>query len=131
MSKELQALIKKNRVYAFLHLPHCSELDDSFLNFNQVTTLQPGVARSANRLLSLSDLGRRYKLYRSMIGMGSSQSNQLREPRSHFDTICCRKSLSTNGVGVVLHPVLPRYPPVTQEQVRNLHQNAAESGLER
>ena len=60
MSRSIQGDIKKNRVYPFLHLPEYRDvLPASFVDFNHVTALEPALVKSADRIVSLSNLGRR------------------------------------------------------------------------
>lgn len=52
--------IKKNKIFSFLYLPSYRDiLEESVLVLNYLTTLDPDFVRGANRVLSLSDLGRR------------------------------------------------------------------------
>lgn len=58
--KGMQGDIKKNRAFAFLHLAqHRDTLPASFVDFRHVTALSPDVVRSAKRLASLSDTGKK------------------------------------------------------------------------
>lgn len=51
---------KRNRIYSMLYLPkHRDVLEESFVDFNQVTTLDAEFIKTARRLTSLSDSGRR------------------------------------------------------------------------
>lgn len=60
MEKATQANIKKNRIYSFLHLAEYRDiLPASFVDFDHITSLQPELVKSAKRLVSLSDIGRR------------------------------------------------------------------------
>jgi hypothetical protein len=55
-----QDLLKRNRIFSMLFLPKFEKtLDDSFVDFNQLTTLDSEFVRSAKRIISLSDIGRR------------------------------------------------------------------------
>lgn len=52
--------LKRNRVYSMLYLPRLSDtLAESFVDFNQVTTLDANYVKGAKRIISLSDIGRR------------------------------------------------------------------------
>ncbi len=56
---ENRDLVRRNRIYAMLHLPKYRDgLPESFVDFNQVTTLGADFIESAKRLVSLSDMGR-------------------------------------------------------------------------
>jgi hypothetical protein len=66
LSKDYQDILKRNRVLSALYLPgHLNHFPDGYADFNQITTLEPDLIRAAERLLSLSDLGRiaLYKQY--------------------------------------------------------------------
>jgi hypothetical protein len=53
-------LLKRNRIFSMLYLPKFDEiLVDSFVDFNQVTTIDKEFVKSTKRIISLSDLGRR------------------------------------------------------------------------
>ncbi len=55
-----QDLLKRNRIYSMLHLPKFGNiLTESFVDFNQITTLDAEYLKDTTRVLSLSDLGRR------------------------------------------------------------------------
>ena len=60
LGKDTRDRARKNRIYSMLYLPkHRDVLEESFVDFNQVTTLNAGVIGAAKRLTSLSDNGRR------------------------------------------------------------------------
>lgn len=51
---------RRNRVYSMLHLPQYRDvLPESFVDFNQITTLEGDFVKGGKRLVSLSDIGRR------------------------------------------------------------------------
>lgn len=53
-------LLKRNRIFSMLYLPRFNRLlIDSFVDFNHVTTLDSEFIKSSNRIISLSDIGRR------------------------------------------------------------------------
>jgi hypothetical protein len=53
-------LLKRNRIFSMLYLPKLDRiLVDSFVDFNQITTLDSEFVKSARRIISLSDIGRR------------------------------------------------------------------------
>jgi len=55
----MQGDVKRNRVYKMFFLPAYREvLPDSFVDFNQISTLGMDFVKTAKRVLSLSDLGR-------------------------------------------------------------------------
>jgi len=60
LSNENRDRVRRNRIYAMFHLPKFHEsLPESFVDFNQMSTLNSEFVRSASRIVSLSDLGRR------------------------------------------------------------------------
>jgi hypothetical protein len=66
LSGKFQDSIKRNRVVSALFLPgHLELFPDGYADFNQITTLEPAVVRQAERVVSLSDIGRiaLYKQY--------------------------------------------------------------------
>jgi hypothetical protein len=66
LSSNYKDSIKKNRVVSALFLPrYLSLFEDGYADFNQITTLEPAFVRQAERIISLSDIGRRalYKQY--------------------------------------------------------------------
>jgi hypothetical protein len=66
LSGTYQDTIKKNRVVSALFLPgYRDEFPDGYADFNQITTLEPAFIREAERVISLSDIGRiaLYKQY--------------------------------------------------------------------
>ena len=55
----IQGDVKRNRVYKRFFLPRYGDvLPDSFVEFNQISTLQMDFVKTGKRVLSLSDLGR-------------------------------------------------------------------------
>jgi hypothetical protein len=59
LSSKLQDSVKRNRDYSKLFLPKFGSLgEDSFVNFNQISTIHRDIIGSAKRILSLSDIGR-------------------------------------------------------------------------
>jgi hypothetical protein len=53
-------LLRRNRIFSMLFLPKLEKiLGDSFVDFNHFTTLDSEFVKSAKRIISLSDLGRR------------------------------------------------------------------------
>jgi len=51
--------VKKNKVISMLFIPAYRALvPDSFVDFNQITTVDRSILRAGKRVLSLSDLGR-------------------------------------------------------------------------
>lgn len=53
-------LLKRNRIFSMLYLPRLDQMiPDSFVDFNQVTTLDSEFIKSGKRIVSLSDIGRR------------------------------------------------------------------------
>ena len=54
-----QDLVRRNRIYSMFHLPkHRESLAESFVDFNQITTLQVELVTPAERVTSLSNVGR-------------------------------------------------------------------------
>lgn len=52
--------VRRNRIFTMFHLPKYRELlPESFVDFNQLTTLSSEFVRNAQRIVSLSDVGRR------------------------------------------------------------------------
>lgn len=52
--------LKRNRIYSMLYLPRFGDtLAESFVDFNHITTLDVSYVKNANRIISLSDIGRR------------------------------------------------------------------------
>ena len=52
--------VKRNRAYSMLYLPQIREvLPESFVYLDQVSTIDAEIVRSAHRLVSLSDIGRK------------------------------------------------------------------------
>jgi hypothetical protein len=59
--------LRKNRIVSMLFLPaYRNIMVDSFISFNQITTVEPGSLDPTRRLVSLSDLGRS-ALYNQLI----------------------------------------------------------------
>jgi len=59
-SAQNQNLIKKNRIYANLHLPaHGDSLPESFISFLEPMVVEKSVLDSVPRIVSLGDSGRR------------------------------------------------------------------------
>jgi len=55
-----QDRVKRNRIYSMLHLPkYGTSLEESFVDFNSVATIDAEFLRGKNRIVSLSDIGRR------------------------------------------------------------------------
>lgn len=53
-------LLKRNRIFSMLYLPKLDKiLVDGFVDFNQITTLESEFVKAGNRIISLSDIGRR------------------------------------------------------------------------
>lgn len=51
--------VRRNRVYAMFHLPRYHDvLEESFVDFNQATTLNTEIVKAGHRIVSLSDAGR-------------------------------------------------------------------------
>ncbi len=60
LSDRNRDIVRRNRTYAMFHLPKYRDvLPESYVDFNQVTTLGADLVKAAQRLTSLSDLGRR------------------------------------------------------------------------
>ena len=60
LAPENRDRVKRNRIYAMLYLPRYRDVvHESFVDFNQITTLDAGYIKTATRLVSLSDMGRR------------------------------------------------------------------------
>lgn len=52
--------VRRNRIYSMLHLPpYRNLLGESFVDFNQITTIDAEMVKAAIRRVSLSDAGRR------------------------------------------------------------------------
>lgn len=67
LSPDTRDRVKRNRIYAMLYLPKYREaLPESFVDFNQITTLSADLVRGTTRLVSLSDVGRK-ALYAQLI----------------------------------------------------------------
>ncbi len=53
-------LVKRNRIFSMLYLPKFDKITvDSFVDFNQITTLDSEFIKAGKRIISLSDIGRR------------------------------------------------------------------------
>lgn len=60
LQPKTREILKRNRIYAMLYLPRYAEvLVESFVDFNQITTLDAEYVKDAKRIVSLSDIGRR------------------------------------------------------------------------
>ena len=60
LAPENQDRVRRNRIYAMLYFPRYREvLQESFVDFSQITTLHGDYVRTGKRLTSLSDTGRR------------------------------------------------------------------------
>jgi hypothetical protein len=60
LQPKIHDTLKRNRIFSMLFLPKLEKtLDDSFVDFNQFTTLDSEFVKSAKRVISLSDIGRR------------------------------------------------------------------------
>ena len=60
LSSKMQDQVKRNRVYSRYFLPSFRDLrQDSFVDFNQISTVDRDLIAATKRLLTLSDLGRR------------------------------------------------------------------------
>lgn len=52
--------LKRNRIYSMLYLPRYADaLGESFVDFTHITTLDAEYVKNAQRIISLSDMGRR------------------------------------------------------------------------
>jgi hypothetical protein len=59
LSGSAQGHVKRNRFYSRYFLPRSGNvISDSFVDFNQLSTIAPDFLKAAKRIVSLSDLGR-------------------------------------------------------------------------
>jgi hypothetical protein len=58
MSGALLNDLRLNKIFQYLHLPRFGEIPESFIDFGMSTTVDISLLRSAQRLWTLSDMGR-------------------------------------------------------------------------
>jgi len=60
LAPETRDRARRNRIFSMLHLPaYRDRLPESFVDFNQISTIDRALVSGAARLVSLSDIGRR------------------------------------------------------------------------
>ena len=89
--------IKKNKVFSFLYLPSYRDiLEESVVVLNHLTTLDQEFVRGANRILSLSDLGRRALYAQHIRWLTRWQLSEIRCPN-------CDASFNASA-GMIVRP---------------------------